>query len=440
MNSVHSDVKLVETRSSVSIVTTALPSNLVNPHVKFVESFMDDTCRGKHEWTFEFDSTYKRAPGGGIHFCKQCGCLNELVQIQVQGECEYGASFNPEGRLLWRAHVPRWGESFTQMRPSEIRARTNVEQIFGVIHQDGLPKRAIRTARRLFLFPTTLCGVLVFDSVSRVASLPPPASHLSRTIFVHHLCQPPSFTHHLSHTPSLTHHLCQPSLSTTIFHTSSLSTIFVHHLCQPSFTHHLSHTTSHTPSLSTTIYHTPSFTHHFCQPSLSTTIFVNHHLSHTISHTPSLTHIFVNHHLSHTILVNHLAWQVWLTSTFVLRGRRGTHGTGWRAWARFSRGWRRGTLRGRRGTWSHPPFVSRGRRGTISHSPWFCVAGVALMALGGLLGRGRFSRGWRRGTLRGRRGTWSHPPFVSRGMRGTISHSPWFCVAGVDWVARLGPF
>ena len=153
MNSVHSDVKLVETRSSVSIVTTALPSSLVNPHVKFVESFMDDTCRGKHEWTFEFDSTYKRAPGGGIHFCKQCGCLNELVQIQVQGECEYGASFNPEGRLLWRAHVPRWGESFTQMRPSEIRARTNVEQIFGVIHQDGLPKRAIRRARRLFFVP-----------------------------------------------------------------------------------------------------------------------------------------------------------------------------------------------------------------------------------------------------------------------------------------------
>ena len=30
--------------------------------------------------------------------------------------------------------------------------------------------------------------------------------------------------------------------------------------------------------------------------------------------------------------------------------------------------------------------VSRGRRGTISHPPWFCVAGVALMALGGALG------------------------------------------------------
>ena len=34
-----------------------------------------------------------------------------------------------------------------------------------------------------------------------------------------------------------------------------------------------------------------------------------------------------------------LTWQAWhhLTFTLVLRGRRGTHGTGWRAWARFSR-------------------------------------------------------------------------------------------------------
>ena len=32
-------------------------------------------------------------------------------------------------------------------------------------------------------------------------------------------------------------------------------------------------------------------------------------------------------------------WQAWrnVTFTFVLRGRRGTYGTGWRAWAGFSR-------------------------------------------------------------------------------------------------------
>ena len=55
-------------------------------HIKLTESHMDETCRGNHEWTFELNSTYKRAPRGGIEFCKQCGCLNELTQTQVQGE------------------------------------------------------------------------------------------------------------------------------------------------------------------------------------------------------------------------------------------------------------------------------------------------------------------------------------------------------------------
>ena len=82
------------------------------------------------------------------------------------------------------------------------------------------------------------------------------------------------------------------------------------------------------------------------------------------------------------------AWQAWrnLTSTFVLRGRRGTYGTGWRAWAGFSREGRRGTFAWQ--VWHNltSTFVLRGRRGTISHPPSFCVAGVALMALGGALG------------------------------------------------------
>jgi len=89
-----------------------------------------------------------------------------------------------------------------------------------------------------FYFPASLCGVLVFDSVSRRLLLRLLRFTLSHTILsrthTHHL------SHTISHTPSLTHHL-----SHTIFHT---------HLCQPpSFTHHLSHT-----SLSTTISHTPS--------------------------------------------------------------------------------------------------------------------------------------------------------------------------------------
>ena len=131
-------------------------------HIKLTESHMDETCRGNHEWTFELNSTYKRAPRGGIEFCKQCGCLSELTQTQVQGECEYGASFNPEGRLLWKAHMPNWREPSTH--PSEIRARTNVDQVFGIMHQDGLPKRRIAQREGCSLF---IMLILVATVVAR---------------------------------------------------------------------------------------------------------------------------------------------------------------------------------------------------------------------------------------------------------------------------------
>ena len=47
----------------------------------------------------------------------------------------------------------------------------------------------------------------------------------------------------------------------------------------------------------------------------------------------------------------HFAWQAWhlVTFTVVLRGRRGTHGTVWRAWSGLVAPGRRGTLRGTRG-------------------------------------------------------------------------------------------
>ena len=68
-------------------------------------------------------------------------------------------------------------------------------------------------------------------------------------------------------------------------------------------------------------------------------------------------------------------WQAWhnLTSTVVLRGRRGTHGTGWRAWAR---------LVARDAAALCVAGVALGH--IMSHPPSFCVAGVALMALGWL--------------------------------------------------------
>ena len=49
--------------------------------------------------------------------------------------------------------------------------------------------------------------------------------------------------------------------------------------------------------------------------------------------------------------------------------------------------------------------VLRGRRGTNSQPPSFCVAGVALMVLGGALGLGLGARDAAL-LLRGRRGTW----------------------------------
>ena len=126
----------------------------------------------------------------------------------------------------------------------------------------------------------------------------------------------------------------------------------------------------------------------------------------------------------------HFAWQAWhlATSTFTLRGTHGTHGIGLALVVRLVLGvtpWRRGVLRGRRGTWRYPSSLCvagvalgdihrhfawhtvtlRGRRGTYGTG----LALVARLVLG--------VTPWRRGVLRGRRGTWRHPPSL--------------CVAGV---------
>ena len=43
--------------------------------------------------------------------------------------------------------------------------------------------------------------------------------------------------------------------------------------------------------------------------------------------------------VAQTHIYRHFAWQAWykLTSTVVLRGKRGTDGSGWRAWPWFRR-------------------------------------------------------------------------------------------------------
>ena len=137
--------------------------------------------------------------------------------------------------------------------------------------------------KQLAFFPTTLCGVLVFDSLSRVASPPPPPAS-SSTHSHTQLCHVPSLTHtnltdnfvtQLCHIPSLTHTNLthNTTLSHTIFHTQ------------------LSHTT-----LSTTIFHTPSFTHNFVTHHLSHTLF-HTLLSHTIFNTPSVTSLLLSDHV-----------------------------------------------------------------------------------------------------------------------------------------------
>ena len=135
-------------------------------------------------------------------------------------------------------------------------------------------------------------------------------------------------------------------------------------------------------------------------------------------------------------------WQAWhkLTSTVVLRGRRGTHGTGWRAWTGL--GARDAAALCVAGMAQTHTYCRFGRRGTNSHPPSFCVAGVALMALGGALGLA-----WAPvTTLRGRRGTTWHPPsFHVAGVAQTHIHRrfawqawhSWHWVACLDWLGRL---
>ena len=170
--------------------------------------------------------------------------------------------------------------------------------------------------------------------------------------------------------PSLTHIF----LSTTIFvifsHTTHLhlTHIFVHH--------HLCHThnslTSHThlrqpPSLSHTLSFHTQLTY-ISHTSFSTTIFVTRYLSHT-THTqlcqPSFTHLSHTSHTLHAQLTYILHASL---SATIFVTRYLSHTTHTQLC--------QPSLRGRRGTWSHLPS--------------FCVAGVALMALGGALGN--FSR------------------------------------------------
>ena len=299
---------------------------------------------------------------------------------------------------------------------------------------------------------------------------PPSFTHttLSPTIFHTHnfvthtqLCHTSSFTHNF-----VTHHLSHTTLSPTICHTHNFVT---HHLSHTTLSHTtLSHTHNFvTHNFVTHNFVTHKFVTHLSHTTLSHTIFhnfVTHHLSHTtlspifhtqLCHTPSFTTL--SQTLFHTQLCHpsftsprplrgrrgtygtglalvarlgwdwspvaalcvagvalgdiHLrfAWQAWHleTSTFVLRGRRGTYGTGLALVARLGWDWSLVTPQ---------HFASSVALGDthlrftwqvwhLETSTSFCLAVVALMALGWL-----WWRAWAGITLRGRRCTWRHPP------------------------------
>ena len=115
----------------------------------------------------------------------------------------------------------------------------------------------------------------------------------------------------------------------------------------------------------------------------------HHLLTHNLSSHNLLTHKLLTHNLSsHHLLTHNLS-----SHNLLWRGRRGTYGTGLALVARLVLGvapGRRGCWRGRRGTWRHPSsfHVAGVVLGDIDFH--FCVAGVALMALGWLWWRAWF--------------------------------------------------
>ena len=229
-------------------------------------------------------------------------------------------------------------------------------------------------------------------------ALPPPRTTCPQTTYsyttsIHtHTQLVNTHTHNLL-TPNLsTHNLLKPTLSTYNLITPNL----------PTHTHNLwthTHNLSTYKSLHNLLTHN-LLTHNLLRPNLLTPNLRTH------THNNLYTHNFAWPAL-------HLA-----TATFTLRGRRGTYVTGlaivarlgplvaaavciagvalgdsdlhfaWQAWHLATSTF---TLRGRRGTWRYPfsfcvagmylsigTFTLRGRRGIWRQGPSLCVAGMAL--------------------------------------------------------------
>ena len=287
-----------------------------------------------------------------------------------------------------------------------------------------------------FLFPTSLWGVLGFDSVSRSSAAAASSSAASSLFHTHNL-----LTHSLSHTTcSHTHNFVTHNFASSLFHTQLVHTHT--QLCHTTCSHTHSHATCHSH---TTCSHTHT---QLCQtPPFCHIQWYHTTLSHTHTHNLLINLRFARH-----------AWHL-LTPTFVLHGRHGTYDTGLDLVARLgpvSRPWcctlcAAGVALGeinRQVAWQvwhlvKSTFVLRGRPGTCSHQPSFCVAGMALMTLGWiwwrawgpLVARGAAHFAWQAwhlatSTVR-LRGKCDKSTFVLRGRHGTYD-------AGLDLVVRLG--
>ena len=249
------------------------------------------------------------------------------------------------------------------------------------------------------LFPTSLCGVLLFGSASRPPPPPPAASRPSPS------CQHTTCPHTTWHRRSLTHNLSYLVII-QLAHTQLVSVAGV--------------------ALGDMDLHFAWLTYNLLTHNMSTHNLLTHNLSsHNLTstftlrgrrgtwrHAPSLCLAGVAG-VALGDMYLHL-----VTSTLTLRGKRGTYGTGpalvTRRVPKWRRG-RRGSLRGRRGTWWHRlslcvasvalgdmdlyfawqvwhlAITLRGRRGTWRHRRLLWVAGVALTALGRLWWRAGFT-------------------------------------------------
>ena len=310
-------------------------------------------------------------------------------------------------------------------------------------------------------FPTSLCGVLVFDSVSR------PASASASRAAASQLCLTPSYTQTHTHTHNfVTHHLSRTALSHTHTHIPSFTHVTHTHLWSPVVPRHLATSTFVSGGRSGTWRHSPSF----CVVGVAGVALLAGLVARLVAVSPLVARdatalcvagvAFGDIHLR-------LTWQVWHLApfTFVFRGRRCTFrhlhsrcgagvalmAPGWHAWS-VARDAAALCVEGM--ALETSTFVSRGRRGTWRHTPLF---GVALVALGWawcwwrawsplvtprhsawqawhlatstsfhvagvVLGEALLALGWVRwrawsplvardtAALRVRRGTWRHPP------------------------------